>query len=108
MKKPHYLDRKAAILSELIAVAQAGETITYAELGARVGIPANGPWKGVLDSLAENELREGRPDITFVVIRKSTGYPGQIGFEPANRPTEAQKRLADSTSDEVWKWYAPR
>ena len=106
MKKPHYLDRKPAILAALIEVAKAGEKITYAELGTRVSIPGVGPWKSVPDSLAEDEMNAGRPDITFPVVRKSTGFPWQIGFEPANPPSPAQIALAQETFRGVWKRYA--
>ncbi|QPC44637.1 hypothetical protein HW532_19185 [Kaustia mangrovi] len=80
---------------------------SYAELGRLVGIPAQGPWKPVLDLISCEEEAKGLPDITYMVIRKSTGLPGQIGGSPANPPTSAQIATAREKLQEVFKRYCP-
>jgi hypothetical protein len=55
-----YADRKEAIRAELKRLAAARETIFYSDLGQKLGIPARGPWKPILDEIASEE----RPDIT--------------------------------------------
>jgi hypothetical protein len=102
-----YLDRKDLIRSELVKSAKAGETPFYSEFGVRVGIPAQGPWKPVLDLISKEETAAGRPDITFILINKMTGFPGQISFSKANPPTLAQKDLARQKLREVFDQYCP-
>jgi len=100
-----YGDRKEAIRAELIRRAKQTCTIYYSELGELVGIPAQGPWKPVLDEIGREERSNGRPDITFLVINKQTGLPGQIGFKPAKPPTLEQRRTADSEIQSVFDYY---
>jgi hypothetical protein len=78
------------------------KTIFYAELGSAVHMAAQGPWKDLLDEIANEETTQGRPDFTYLVISKQTGLPGQIGFEPAKPPTPEQRKLAD---DEIQKVF---
>ena len=47
-------------------------------------------WDHHLDNLG---LR--RRDITFLIINKQTGLPGQIGFELAKPPSLDKRRMAD-------------
>jgi hypothetical protein len=104
-----YLDKKSAIHSELITLAKARplKTITYGEFGVRVGIPARGPWKRILDLIAKEELARGLPDITFLVVNKGTGYPSQIGFKDARPPTAAQKAQAKTEGQKIVARYNP-
>jgi hypothetical protein len=76
-------------------------------LGDRAGIRVRGPWKGVLDAISKEEANSGRPDITFVVINKKTGLPGQIGFKPAEKPSPEQIELARKGLQEVFDEYHP-
>lgn len=71
-------DRKAAIRTELLKRAKAGETITYGALGLLLDGPARGPWKKVLDAIGDEERSEGRPDLACLVVRAATGFPSQI------------------------------
>jgi hypothetical protein len=104
-KKIAHGDRMDAIRATLLRLAREGRTIFYGELGQAVGIPARGPWKPVLDEIARLETAEGRPDITFLVINKQTGLPGQIGFKPAKPPTPGQRRIADAEIQKVYGYY---
>lgn len=100
-----YLSRKPAIAAALLRCAQQGQTIFYGELGNQVGIPARGPWKAILDEIAREETSVGRPDITFLVINRQTGLPGQIGFKPAKPPTPEQRRMADAVLQNVFAYH---
>ena len=102
-----YLDRKDKIREELLKLARAGKTCFYMQFGHRVGIPKQGPWKPVLDCISREETAKGRPDITFLLVNKSTGLPGQIGFQGAGKPTPAQRRLAHEKVKEVFDHYCP-
>jgi hypothetical protein len=102
-----YLDRKAEIITTLSQRAKSGRTIFYGELGEEVGIPPRGPWKPILDEIAREETARGRPDITFLVINKQTGLPGQIGFRPARPPTLDQRRMADDVIQKVFAYHRP-
>jgi hypothetical protein len=97
-----YIDRKAEIVAALLRCAQQGRTIFYGDLGEQVGIPARGPWKAILDEIAREETAAGRPDISFLVISRQTGLPGQIGFKPAKPPTSEQRRMADDAVQKVF------
>ena len=100
-----YIDRKAAIIAVLSQCARQGQTIFYGELGQRVDVPVRGPWKPVLDDIARDETANGRPDITFLVINKQTGFPGQIGFKPAKPPTREQRQIADDAIAKIFAHY---
>lgn len=104
-KKIAHGDRMDAIRARLLQLAREGRTIFYGELGAAVGIPARGPWKPVLDEIARLETTDRRPDITFLVINKQTGLPGQIRFRPAKPPTPDQRRIADAEIQRVYAYY---
>jgi hypothetical protein len=100
-----YLDRKSAIIAALSQCARQRRTIFYGELGQQVDVPARGPWKAVLDEIAREETANGRPDITFLVINKQTGFPGQIGFKPAKPPTREQRKIADDAIEKAFAYY---
>ncbi len=101
-----YADRKPAIFAELVKRARARETISYRELGDIGGVPPQGPWKPVLDDIGREETEAGRPDITYLVVSRGTGYPAQIDFKPAKSPTDAQKALADQVFMTIFEHYA--
>jgi hypothetical protein len=83
------------------------ERPTYAELGARVGIPPRGPWLPVLDAIANDADRVGEPDLTFLVRNAQTGYPSRIGRVTQRQATVEQKRLARAKMQEVIDKYNP-
>jgi hypothetical protein len=70
-----------------------------------VGIPAQGPWKPILDLISHEETDKGLPDITFLVINKQSGLPGQIRFELAKPPTPEQRQYADNVIQVVFAFY---
>jgi hypothetical protein len=102
-----YIDSKEDIRARLIDLARNRRTIFYSDLGSEVGIPARGPWKPILDEIAREETLNGRPDLTFLVINKQTGLPGQIQFEPAKPPTSDQRAFADQTLRAIFAFYSP-
>jgi hypothetical protein len=104
-----YIGKKDMIRSELLKMATAKPIylLTYGEFGEHVGIPARGPWKGILDLIAREETAEDRPDITFLVINKRTGYPGQIDFAKAVPPTDSQKQSARAEFQKIADRYSP-
>jgi len=104
-----YMDKKTMIQRELIKCATASpmEFPTYGAFGPRVGIPTRGPWKRILDHIAEEETAQGRPDITFLLVIKKTGYPGQIGFEAAKPPSAAQRAKAKLEVQKIIAEYNP-
>ena len=105
----NYAGDKSRIRSELMKLALAGELTYYGVLGASIGKPARWPlWKTVLDEISREQTQKGQPDITFLVLNASTGWPGQIGFIPTGgRPTQAQKDHAQKELDRVFQQYCP-
>jgi hypothetical protein len=71
------------------------------------GFGAYGPGKDVLDEISREETRNGRPDITFVLRSKTTGYPSQIGFKSAKPPDDTQKVQARTEAQRLIDAYAP-
>jgi hypothetical protein len=88
-----YIDKKALIRSVLLKRAmESMKTLTYGQLGKIVSIPTRGPWKPILDLIADEDAPE--PDLTYLVVNKKTGYPSQIGRLPAKPPSASQKKRA--------------
>lgn len=87
---------------KLIEVAKARGKIAYSDLARHLGV-AN-QWKGweaLLGEIYDQEIREGRPDITLVVVYKATGL-GRLGTPGNHREIETPedkdefaKRLAE-------------
>ncbi len=100
-----YEHRKDDILRVLVERAREGNTITYKVLGIVLGIPPRGPWKPILDALSLEETKAGRPDITYLVVRARTGYPGQIDFMRAEPLSNEQKASADNKIQDVRDYY---
>jgi hypothetical protein len=94
-----YGDRKEKIRTILLGLAREGRTIFYKELGQLVGMPTAGPWRPVLEEISREEKSKGLPDITFLVVSKASGLPGQTEFNPV------QQRLAKETIEQVFAHY---
>jgi hypothetical protein len=107
---PRYLEKRGAIERELERCARASpmERPTYTQLGARVGIPPQGPWQPVLDLIANDADKAGVPDLTYLVRNAQTGYPSRIGRMTRRQATDDQKRLARTKLQEVIDKYNPR
>ena len=105
---PH-IAKKGLIRGELLkcATAHPMEFPTYATFAPRVGMPTQGPWKGVLDTISREETHQGLPDVTFVLVNKRTGYPSQIGFTRSRNPTPQQKVRARAEVQKVINYYNP-
>lgn len=107
LKKIRYLDKKDLIRNELLKCARAGEMPFYKEFGERVGIPPQGPWKPILDLISDEQTKMGCSDITFLLRKKETGLPGQIGFVQAKNPTPDQRKKAKIELQKVFNQYCP-
>jgi hypothetical protein len=105
MVRTLYGDRKEKVRAILLQLARGGRTIFYAELGLLVGIPTAGPWKPVLDEISREETTKGLPDITYLVISRKSGLPGQIGFKEAKPPSPAQRQQAATVTEAVFAHY---
>jgi hypothetical protein len=102
-----YSSCRAAIVAVLIDCARQRRTIFYGELGELVGVPAQGPWKPILDDIAKEFVDKAGVDITYLVINKRYRLPGQIGFSNATPPTASQRQKAHRTIESVFAKYAP-
>lgn len=71
------------------------------------GFGPRGPGKKVLDLISRKERRKRRPDITYVLRNKRSGYPSQIEFQPAKPPKPWQKARARAQAARIIKMYAP-
>jgi hypothetical protein len=100
---------KKRVHSELMKFAHAGELTYYGVLGAAVGKPARWSlWKQVLDEIAREELRQGKPDITSIVLSAATGWPSQVDFKSTgDEPDKGQMERAQTKLDEVFRHYYP-
>ena len=103
-KIPHE-DREDEIRQALVKMARGRKKLDYEKFGALVGIPTKGPWNPILDKISLKERAAGRPDITYLVVRKRTGYPVQIEFEPSITPSAAQKAIADEVFKGIFAYY---
>lgn len=90
----------------LIGCARRRNTITYGELGEKIGRPAQGPWKKDLNAIRDEEVKAGRLDLTWVVVLKATGRPrryNEENLDPKDK-TKVQNYLRDlERVYECWK-----
>jgi hypothetical protein len=100
-----YEDRENDILLALVKLAKAKKKMNFTQFGDLLGIPTKGPWRPILDKISRQERAANRPDITYLVVRKRTGYPGQIEFEISTTPSAAQRAVADKTFEEIFAYY---
>ncbi|RUZ81265.1 hypothetical protein EN943_01315 [Mesorhizobium sp. M7A.F.Ca.US.006.01.1.1] len=100
IREVRYADRKEAIKAVLRYCAMQGQTVRYGVLGRAVGIPAQGPWKPILNEIS----REEKPDLTFLVVN-TDGLSSQIDYELANPPTDKQRKDAERAMRAVFAHY---
>lgn len=71
----------AEVRAHLVAAAQAGRALTYAELLARLGYAFSRPKMralcAVLGTVDEEAAARGEPELAVLVVRQSDGLPGQ-------------------------------
>jgi hypothetical protein len=68
----------------LMEAARMRRTVSYSELAGRAGRPltARAIHRQLLDTLSERCRAADLPNLTALVVRKSTGLPGGGWFEP--------------------------
>jgi hypothetical protein len=104
------LSLKARVRAELFKCAFAGEFPTYTEFyerlhpGDRMG---KFPYQHHFNKIADEELRNGYPDITFIV-RGKEGYPHQIDGRSSIDPDTAQIKSLEEGVDEIIRLYCPQ
>jgi len=88
-KKVRHIEKKDIIRAELMKCVRAKplKRIYYGEFGVLTTTGPRCPSKDVLDLIANEEIAAGRPDITVILVRKDTGYPGQIDGRETKMPT---------------------
>lgn len=108
-KKIRHIGKKDIIRHELVKLARANPLSTecYSIFGKRSGTGPRGPSKEVLDLIADEEKAAGRPDITVLLVRKDTGYPGQIDGKKTRHPKPAEKQRARQKLQDVIDLYNP-
>jgi hypothetical protein len=108
-KKVRQIDKLDLVQSEIMKTVRASplRPITYSELGAITATGPRGPSKELLDYIADQQQLAGLPDITVIVVRSDTGYPGQIDGKKTEKPTTEQKRRARAKMQEVIDKYNP-
>jgi hypothetical protein len=108
-KKIRHIDKKDLIHAELLKAIKANpiKKIYYGELGAKTNSGPRGPSKEVLDCIAEEEKAAGRPDITVILVRRDSGYPGQIDGRQTKKPTPTQMQRAREKMQEAIDAYNP-
>ncbi|MCK9913069.1 hypothetical protein MXD81_28215 [Microbacteriaceae bacterium K1510] len=108
-KKIRQIDKRDLVQSEIMKAVRADplRTITYSELGAITDTGPRGPSKDLLDYIADQQTLAGLPDITVIVVRRDSGYPGQIDGKKTEKPTTEQKQRARAKMQEVIDKYNP-
>lgn len=100
-----YGDKEDEIRQALVKMAKSRKKLDYVKFGKLVGIPTEGPWNPILDRISLKERAAGRPDLTYLVVRKRTGYLIQIEFKPSITPSAAQKAVADQAFKDIFAYY---
>ncbi len=106
-KQAYFVSRMTPLLQQ---VARAGATIQYNDLMERVAGPGRGFIGGVLTEICQNEVAEGRPLLTAIVVKAGTLDPGPgywqlpVAMERADDPAE-QRRLARAEQARVWAYW---
>jgi len=108
-KKIRKLDKKDVVHAGLLKAVKAKPPVKiyYGQFGAKTSTGPRGPSKDLLDLIADEEKAAGRPDITVILVRRNTGYPGQIDGKESKRPTSAQRQRAREKMQDVIDAYNP-
>ena len=89
-------------LPHLVAAAKAGETLTYKELGDRIGLHHR-PLRFVLDYIRDEICRRhGLPMLNAIVGNADTGMPGE-SWLPAGLDARIEDEQAKVRAVEDWE-----
>ena len=104
-----YIHKKGVIERELERCANTKPITqpTYTQLGSVVGIPPQGPWEPVLDSIARDFERTKEPDLTFLPQNKRTGYPSRVGRTTRKNLEPWQRQKAHDEMQRIINKYNP-
>jgi hypothetical protein len=104
-----YMHKKNLIKAKLerCATEKPIKRPTYTELGQAVGMPPQGPWQPVLDSLARDAESAKEPDLTFLPKNARTGYPSRIGRTTKRNPQPWQRDKARTEMQRIIDKYNP-
>ncbi len=90
-----------------IAAARKFSSVTYEDLAKSLDFEI-GLWSDVLDPISEEQKKRRLPDITFLVVRKDTLYPGKIDGVPIkDMPSKEQMNRVREEIDEIIRVYNP-
>ena len=99
-------DNAYRALPHLVCCAHLGKTITYKELGGKIGIHHR-PVRFLLGYIRDEICRRrGLPLLNVIVVSKSTGLPGK-GFLPedlSHLTDEEYRRRFEELRDEVFAY----
>ena len=99
------VDRIRRTLKE---VAKKEDTITYRALASNIGKLDVQHWPE-LDVLSQEEKRDGRPDLTLVVVNADTKFPGKFNGRRMDAEDwwtkEKTRDLYCKRRDEVYEYY---
>lgn len=90
----------------LLSRARSGKTITYPQLGERMGRPPQGPWPE-LDVISEEELAAGRPDLSLVVVDARTNFPARFLGRVFNARDPEEVADFNARLAQVYEHYRP-
>jgi hypothetical protein len=99
MSTERFIADKATIRADLERRARARQTITYGEAAALVKRTARG-LGAILTAIRVEEAGRGRPDLSALVVRVSTGMPSYVRADPADRAR------AIAVQEAVWRAWA--
>lgn len=90
-----------------VAAAKKFSSITYEDLAQLLDFEV-GLWSDVLDPVSAEQKKNRLPDITFLVVRKDTLYPGKIDGVPIRDvPSKEQMSRVSEEVDEIIRVYNP-
>jgi hypothetical protein len=106
-KKIRHIDKKDLIRAELMKCIRSRpiKKAYYGDIGLLTETGPRGPSKAVLDFIAEKA--KGLPDITVILVRKDTGYPGQIDGKKIEKPTSNERLRIQQKCQQVIDKYNP-
>ena len=106
------------VRAHLVAAAQAGRALTYAELLERLGYTFSRPKMralcAILGTVDDSAAARGEPELAVLVVRQSDGLPGQGWWVAGGARTrgyvgpwegEEAKRFIAGVQAETFAWW---